>query len=270
MRYTKKQNAEIQRIVKNFNAKLSRLEKANISNLPKHVNVKELKESFANNRDLTRYLNQLNAFSAKSAKQFVRVGKDKVKMSKWQRDIFYANRRTAKRRLEREIGDYQKIIAKRVSKKAPVQSLKQETLKNKLSELDYLSRDIGSLTKGQLKTTLATSEKEINRFKRDSTFYNNFFDMMFKDAQVTGVKDGRIETIKQKLSQLSPDQLLMAYNSEPMLKHFVEYYNARLSTDGTILRFDKEMEEMEVNKMNQNIDNLLEKADKIVDEFKVL
>lgn len=263
MKYTKKQNAEIQRIVKSFNAKLARLERQNISNLPEHVNVKDLKESFSNQRDLTRRLNQLSAFSAKSAKQFVRVGKDKVKMSKWQRDIFYANRRTAKRRLEREIGDYQRIIASRASKKAPIQSLKQETLKNKLDELDYLSRDISSLTKGQLKTTLATSEKEINRFKRDTTFYNNFFDMMFKDAQVTGNKDERIESIRNKLSELTPDQLLMAYNSEPALKHFVEYYNSK-----DLSKIKTESDEMENAKMDRNIDNLLQKVDKIVNEFK--
>ena len=263
MKFTKSQNADIQRTVKNFNQRLKRLESYGLTNLPEHVSVKELKETFATQRDLNRRLKQLEKFTARSAKNMVRVGKDRIKMSEWQRDVFYANRKLAKRRIEREIGDYQQAIARRISRKAPVQGLRNETLKNKLDELDYLTRDISSLTKGQLRTALATSEKEVNRFKRDSTFYSNFFDMMFKDTQITGLKDNRIEEIKSKLSQLEPNQLLMAYNAEPSLKHFVEYYNAK-----DLSKIKSEADESEISKMNTNIDYLLEKVDKIVDEFK--
>lgn len=262
MKLTRDERKQLQREIANFNKRVARLQKQGIKYLPNRTTLKEMEQSFATKRELKRKVAQMGQLNARSAKTMVRVGKDRVKMSKWQRDVFYADRKVAQRRIEREIGDYQEIIAKREGK-APVQSLKRESLKNKISELDYLSRDISSLTKGQLKTTLATTEKEITRHKQDKVFYDNFFDMMFKDVKVTGLYDNRVETIRNKLSSLTPDQLNLAYNAEPMLKHFVEYYNAK-----DLANVKAERDEAEINKMNQNIDNLLERVDKIVKEFK--
>lgn len=261
MKFTKSQNAELRRVVDNFNKKVKLLEQQGIK-APEHVKVRELKETIGNQRELNRRMNQLKKFSVKSGKTMVRVGKDRVKMSKWQRDILYANRRVAKRRLEKEVGQYQRAIASKSAKKAPVQAMKKEVLANKLSQLEYVSRDISSMSKSQLETAISTAEHEVNKYRSDKNFYDNFFDMMFKDAQVTGLKDKRLSTIKNKLRQLSPEQLYIAYNAEPMLKHFVEYYSVK---DFNALQ--SEADEAEINKMNTNIENLLSKVDSIVSEF---
>lgn len=262
MKLSRDERIQLQRDIANFNKRVARLEKQGIKFLPSRTTLKEMEQSFVTKRELKRKVNQMNRLTSRNAKTMVRVGKDRVKMSKWQRDVFYADRKVAQRKIEQEVGDYQEIIAKR-SGKAPVQSLKRESLKNKLAELDYVTRDISSLSKSQLETTLATTEKQIFKHKQDKVFYDNFFDMMFKDVKVTGLYDNRVETIRNKLSQLSPDQLNLAYNAEPMLKHFVEYYNAK-----DLSNVQKERDEAEINKMNQNIDNLLERVDKIVGEFK--
>lgn len=255
-------NKDIQRIVKNFNARVKRLENYGVQYLPEHETVRELKRTFANQRDLNRRLRQLENFSRDNATNIVRVGKDRVKMSEWQRDNFYNDRRVAKRRIEREIGDIQNAISNRARKKAPVQTLKQEYLTQRLDELEMVSRPLRGLSRSQVRTASATAEKEVNRYLRDATFKNNFFDMMFKDAKFTGQYDKRIMTIRGKLSKLSPNQLLMAYYAEPALKHFVEYYGAKDFAKA------KEADESEVNKMDANIDNLLARVDSIINEFK--
>lgn len=254
-------NKEIQRVVKNFNARLKRLEDYGVQYLPEHQRVKDLKRTFSNQRDLNRRLRQLENFNRKNATKIVRVGKDRVKMSEWSRRNFYNDRRVARRRIESEIGKIQESLSKRVASKAPVQTLRNEYLKQRLDELEMLQRPLSGLTRSQIRTTTATTEKEMNRFKRDQTFKNNFFDMMFRDAKFTGNYDERILSIKGKLSQLSPNQLLMAYYAEPSLKHFVEYYGSKDMARA------KEPDEAEINKMDLNIDNLMERVDSIVKEF---
>lgn len=253
---------DIERVVKNFNARLKRLENYGVQYLPEHQTVKELKRTFANQRDLDRRLRQLEAFNRKNAMKIVTVGKDRVKMTEWQRNVFYNDRRVAKRRIEREIGDIQKSIAKRQRSNAPVQTLKREYLNQRLDELEMVSRPLRGLSRSQIRTTTATAEKEVNRFKRDQMFKDNFFNMMFRDAKFTGNYDERVMTIKGKLSKLTPNQLLMAYYAEPSLKHFVEYYGSKDMAKA------KEADDSEIDKMDANIDNLLEKIDSIVEEFK--
>lgn len=255
-------NKEMQRIVKNFNARVKRLENYGVQYLPDHQTLKDLKKTFANQRDLNRRLRQLQSFNRQNATKIVTVGKDRVKMSQWQRNNFYNDRRVAKRRIEREIGDIQNAISCRTRKNAPVQTLKREYLNQRLDELEMISRPLRNLSRSEIRTSTATAEKEVNRFKRDATFKQNFFNMMFRDAKFTGNYDERVMSIRGKLSQLTPQQLLMAYYAEPALKHFVEYYGSKDFSRS------KEADEAEVNKMDTNIDNLLGKVDSIVAEFK--
>ena len=259
---TSEDNAEIRRVVRNFNKRLKRLESYGMQFLPEKQSVKELKQTFANRRDLQRRLNQLKQFDKKSASKIIKVGKDRVKMTEWEYKVFQRDRRVAKRRIEKEIGEIQSAITSRSRSKAPVQTLKREYLAQRLDELELLTRSTRGLSRSQIRSTTATAEKEVNRFKRDQTFKNNFFDMMFRDAQFTGLRDSRVDEIKAKLSELSPQQLLMAYYAEPQLKHFVEYYG------GKDFARAKEAEVSEINKMDKNIDNLLSRVDSIVKEFK--
>lgn len=257
-------DAEIRRVVKNFNKRLKRLESYGMQFLPEKQSVKELKATFANQRDLQRRLNQLEQFNKKTASKIIKVGKDRVKMTEWEYKNFRNDRRVAKRRIQKEIGQIQSAVASRTRSKAPVQTLKREYLNQRLDELELLTRSTRNLSRSQVRTTSATAEKEVNRFKRDAMFKDNFFDMMFKDAKFTGLRDERLDEIKSKLSQLTPQQLLMAYYAEPAIKHFVEYYGAKDFAK------TKEADESEVTKMDLNIDRLYERVDSIVAEFMVL
>lgn len=98
---------ELKRVVRNYNAKLTRLAKKNpqIENvLPEKVSVGQLKELINTRQDLKRELNALKRFSKRGAEEIVIVPDTdyNLKITKWQktemnRRIGIINRRRAKR-----------------------------------------------------------------------------------------------------------------------------------------------------------------------------
>lgn len=98
IRWKPSDNDELRRAVKNFNAKISRLEKKNPHEkaaLPERVTVKQLKSLISTRQDLNREINALKRFSKRGAEDIVTAPDNKynLKITKWQRDEM--NRRAA-------------------------------------------------------------------------------------------------------------------------------------------------------------------------------
>ena len=89
---------ELNRVVRNFNAKIQRLSKSNpkISNLlPEKVSANELKNLIYTRQDLKRELNALKRFSKRGSETIVEIQENDygLKITKWQRSEM--NRRVA-------------------------------------------------------------------------------------------------------------------------------------------------------------------------------
>lgn len=107
IKWRESDSQELNRAVKNFNAKLSRLEKKNpqMKNvLPERVSVAQMKELINTRQDLKREINALKRFSKRGAEEIVSVPDTdyNLKITKWQktemnRRIAIINRRRAKR-----------------------------------------------------------------------------------------------------------------------------------------------------------------------------
>lgn len=120
IRWTDDDEKELKRVVKNFNAKLNRLEKKDPQNYNKNtlpsfydkssetyterLSVRQLKELINTRKDLKRELNALKRFSKRGSEQLVEIPTkdDTLKITKWQRRemltrVNYINKRRAKR-----------------------------------------------------------------------------------------------------------------------------------------------------------------------------
>lgn len=107
IRWSEADNLDLKRAVKNFNAKISRLEKKypEMKNaLPDKVTVKQMKELIDTRQDLKRELNALRRFSKKGAEEIVTLDNNdyNLKITKWQkqeitRRIGIINRKRKKR-----------------------------------------------------------------------------------------------------------------------------------------------------------------------------
>ena len=108
IRWREADEAELKRVVKNFNAKLSRLAKkdpANKNALPERVSAAQLRDMIETRQDLNRELNALRRFSQKGAEELVDVPDNdyNLKITKWQKKEMklmeaVANRKRKERR----------------------------------------------------------------------------------------------------------------------------------------------------------------------------
>lgn len=110
IRWSAADDAELKRVVKNFNAKLTRLEKKDPQNknaLPERVSAAQLRDLIETRQDLNRELNALRRFSERGAEELVDVPDNdyNLKITKWQkkemtrREVIVNQKR--KRQLER-------------------------------------------------------------------------------------------------------------------------------------------------------------------------
>lgn len=110
IRWSASDEAELKRVVKNFNAKLTRLAKKDPQNknaLPERVSAAQLRDLIETRQDLNRELNALRRFSERGAEELVAVPDNdyNLKITKWQkkemvrREVIVNQKR--KRQLER-------------------------------------------------------------------------------------------------------------------------------------------------------------------------
>ncbi len=91
IRWSENDTKELNRVVKNFNAKVKRLE-SKYSNsdviIPERMSVKELKDIITTRRDLQRELKSLQAFTQRGSEEIVDIPntKNNIQMTKWQRE----------------------------------------------------------------------------------------------------------------------------------------------------------------------------------------
>lgn len=145
IRWTENDLKELRRSVKNFNAKVKRLEdKYNGSDvvLPERMSVKELKEIVTTRRDLQRELKSLQSFTQRGSEEIVNIPNtnNNIEMTKWQREEM--------KKREKLINDKRYYRRKK---------LESQELSNQGEKLGYTRGDIGmgKVEANQLRPTKA-------------------------------------------------------------------------------------------------------------------
>lgn len=136
IRWKDSDSAELQRLVKNFNAKLTRLEKKNpatAQSLPKRASVKDLKQGIETRADLQRELRSLQSFTKRGAENIVKSSRGAQAM-KWEIDEF----NKAQRRVNRE----------RAKERARLDELE---MKSRGEDLNLKRKEMGSVNRNALK-----------------------------------------------------------------------------------------------------------------------
>lgn len=263
IRYDKSLMTEIRRVVRNFNAKRRRLEKQGRKFLPDKVTVEGLK-GFTRRRELKTALNDLRQFSKKGAENLIDINAGKI--TKWEYSTLLKRSRRAKISLSRRIKDIQER-----EKTAVYTASTKEYLKNLQYQRGYLDRGIKSLSKNRLRTYEKILSRAEERKMRNEVFYENFFDMLFKEAYVAGVDPERLEALEKKLRELTPEQLADAFNEEPVLHNIVERYKRYVGVDQSVpyIKFPSEYQYRTIDQQLETAISLVERnADRIVERYK--
>lgn len=222
IRWKQSDNDELKKAVKNFNAKISRLEKKNPEMkyaLPERVTMREMRELIDTRQDLKRELNALRRFSQRGAEELIEVPENKynLQITKWQ-----------KNEMSRRAG----VINRK--RKDRLDTISDIEMKSRGENLGYTKGQIGMGKADEIALkpikpfTPAMNRRDINkRFrglkKESQTSYWEIKELRLKQNVIKG--------IQANYSGLFPDDVDEIIDAiEDM--DFKEFYNRFMSESG--------------------------------------
>lgn len=230
IRYDKKLNNEINRIVRNYNAKIRRLENKNTDlSLPEKYSrqvVNAMKESYSNRSDLRRRLKELERFTARGGEKNITVKGTTLPKHEYQTIRAYQS--LVKRRTNLRLKFYETTTKTSVGKKGDV-TLAQ------LGETDYLNllakkellldKDISSLTKEERDKYLLSLRANA-RTHDVKMWKNNYLSMLMDTGLSFGYDTEKLKEIRNRLNKLTPTQIDKLISGENTIQNIIYHYNA--------------------------------------------
>lgn len=265
IRYDKKLNKEIKRIVNNYNAKIRRLEKINSDViLPDKFDIealKSLKGSVSNRADLRRRLKDLETFTQRGAEKNIVV--DGTEIPKYQ---------------YRNIKRYQGLVKRRINAKIKFYETKKPTNRGEaetatfaqMGERDYLNalakrkmlleKDISNLSYEEREKFLELLQSNA-RTRSANIWKTNYLDILTDTGRTYGFDEDKLQTIEQKLSKLTPAQFDKLASSERTIQQILYYYKPIKD-----LGVDVALDNMSDDAI-ANFDNLYNNLDEILKDY---
>lgn len=260
IRYDKQLSREIARTVRNFNAKVRRLEKIRRELVPERVSVASLKEEFTSRADLKRRLRELRGFSARGAEEIITT-KGGAKTTRYEYKMIKERARISKIRISRTLTEIGKIAPTVYGKKQAhkYSEMGSEEISNLKARRESLSKDISKLNQEQFKRY---KERVFNDYSswnsnKGKKFFDSYMDIIDKAGYMAGVPQAQIEHIKNALSSLSIYQFGMIM-SESVFKTILDRY-IQMKIQAGVLSVDDEQELREIfEELDNNIDEMVE------------
>lgn len=215
IRYDSNYNANIQRVVSNFNRKVARLNKAGVTNIPQKVSIRDLKTKYFTRSEMNQQLRDLQLFSKRGSENLVTInGKE---FTQYDIDLFRRRLQTERRRLSQEIQR-----AESFKSKYPMQhDIHTSNMKARRAALS------GNWSK---LITSSMRERIIYAPYNRSEIYDNYLEVLFQDAYQMGYDDTKLNYIKEKLLELPPRKFMQALESDPNIQYIFEYYHSLTRT----------------------------------------
>ena len=262
---SKGSEAELKRAINNFNAKIKRLESVDREiDIPEKASITAIKDRVTNKWDLNREIDRLERFTQRNAEELIK-NKSGVVLSRWEYENLQREQKRLNSRLLREIERYGKITPKEFGKKqaATYAQMGDEKLSNlKARQKAIASKTISKANREQLKSLQTLLNKTAANYRKDKeVFYNNYLDgTLLNLGYYVGYDEQKLNYIKEKLNELTPDQFIKAFNTDVSLKDIQDRYV--LSHEDGIT---PEILEQDVTPV---LDELYNNIDKIVASYK--
>ena len=262
IRYNKELVSKINKTVRNYNAKINRLQKINPSlALPEKVTATSIRNMSDNRKELNRNLEKLKRFSKRGAENTIILPSGEF-ISEYEL-----------KELKRESARLQRNLTRRINELAgttpKVAGIKQDytyaemgdmRLNNMIAKRDTLKRMSKKITLGgDLKnfTKLLETTKNKQNYQI-SIFKNNYIDkMLMYQAYSIGYDKNRINEIKEKLNRLSDKDFLRFFDEEKLVQMVRDKYQDSKTMSGeTYFGFEEQMRDI-FNELYDNIDEYL-------------
>ena len=264
IRYDKKFNKEINRIVRNYNQKITRIEKYVDSfnyHIPSKTTVKALKQNVYTRTELRRKLNELKRYSQRGIEESIQLPSGNI-ISKYE----YQNLKREAKRVKQNVSREIKFLE---TEKPTNYGKRQYTTFAQMGDSYYLNM-VAKRENLQKQIDILTGEEYENYKKfvyktgrsleyQTSLFRENYKDMLFELAYYTKYDEEKIKLLEKKLDKLKNKDFYKLFRTENGIKAITEYY--LLVTGKKMKRVAPEIIKDDVW---QNYDNLIENIDNII------
>ena len=264
IRYDKKLNQEINKVIRNFNQKIARLEKMEKDLiLPERITKKDLKENYYTRTDLRRKLRELKRYSSRGVEETITTSGG-VTMSRYELQNIQIESRRIKANLTREIKKL-RVTSPKVFGKDQAMSFAQ------MGDQYYLNLQArrNALNKGKItelsKEQLEQYNKLLQKTRRNKEYYNNIFkenyqNMLTDLGYFYGYDNQKLNELKSKIDKLDSDKFLKLFREEKSIQAILDYYpNIKVKAGKNAINPEDIKEDVTVlyDALIDNIDNIL-------------
>lgn len=220
---------ELAKAVNNFNKKIKRLESVDREiDIPEKESITAIKNRVTNKWELNREIDKLERFTKRNAEDLIK-NKSGVVLSRWEYENLQREQKRLNARLLREIERYGNITPQEFGKKqsATYSQMGDEKLSNlKARQKAISSKSLSKINRDQLKSLQTLINKTNANYRKDKeVFYNNYLDgTLLNLGYYVGYDEEKLNYIKNKLSELTPDQFIKAFNTDVSLKDIQDRY----------------------------------------------
>ena len=226
IRYDKKLNQEINRTIKNFNQKIARLEKQDRELLPSKITKKDLKSGVYTRTELRRKLKELQRFGRRGAEDIIETSGG-VRLTQYNYQNIKRENARIKRNITREINRLRvnkpKIFGK--TQTSTFSEMGDHDYLNLVARRKALEKDINKLSRDELERFTKLIEKTgRNQQYMNSIFKQNYFDMLTDLGYYFDYDNDKLNTLKQKLMNLKPNDFLKLFKEDKSIRAILDYY----------------------------------------------
>ena len=259
IRYDKKINNQIQRIVNNYNAKVKRLEGREDISVPSKISTREIKESVKNRADLRRKIKNLQEFTKRGGEQNITVKGRTVPRYQYKQAQRYRSliSRRLKAREQFNISTFPTYEGRKekftIAQQFNEESRNIEAQRRMLLDVDYL--DYSPTELSDYIANLEANAKTVNL----SMWQQNYADMLLESGYVYNIPHAKLHELREKILDLSPSQFDKLFKTESTIKQILYYYNQinELGVDVAYENMESDVVSI-YNSLFENIDDILE------------
>lgn len=222
-------NAEIKRIVYNFNRKRNRAIKRGFRNVPDKQYVSELKSRYDTREDLNRELSNLEMYNKMgSAVNEVIETLGGGRLTQYEMNYLKSNLASTKAFFDRQIKEAKDLFESDTNSIA-----RREYLFNLQEKRKFLELDIDYLDQSAIKT-FQKYERQAQTYNLDrARKYRSFLAIVDQAMSMVGFSNQAKDTFFSKFNELTPAEFVKLYQRSNLLQRVYELYVSKdqLSTD---------------------------------------
>lgn len=255
MKFDKKLNDEINRTVRNFNAKVryNKTKTKGRGMLPRPISAREIKDKYSDKSkaELEKQLKLYQSFSKRNALDL--AGSNRI--SKWEQDYFEQNMAKTQKFYEDEIADLERITAGQPEYHQRLHNRLQTLIKQKAA----LSKPISELTEDQIKGFRAYfSYAERSELTKEKAF-RHYLSQLDRTMDNLGYSRSERDELLNKFNVLSENEFTEMVRNEDLIDAVYDLIDSPKQRGKYELMADEEAAEALVENIKERADDLIAK-----------